>query len=268
MIKSCHCDYSVSFAAVVIPTITEYQPNTNLNVNQFKIPGNIQLADPDFYKRGRIDILIGAGLFFELMSVGQFRFGTNSPILQKTRLGWIVSGGGVCLSNCFSLTTMCKRISKIEDESLVDVVKSFWEVEHDFENKSKFTTDDAFCEKHFQQNTVRLKSGEYSVCLPKKLNIQDLGDSYDRALNRFMSLEKKLSRQPEIKKQYTAFMNEYADLRHTRMSLVTTIPKQVKVYFLPHHCVHKVDSTSTTFGVVFDGSAKTTKGLSLNDILY
>ncbi|XP_058816720.1 uncharacterized protein LOC131679999 [Topomyia yanbarensis] len=37
-------------------------------------------------------------------------------------------------------------------------------------------------------------------------------------------------------------------------------------YFIPHSCVVKPDSTSTKVRVVFDASAKTTSGISLNDI--
>ncbi|XP_062541079.1 uncharacterized protein LOC134209115 [Armigeres subalbatus] len=38
-------------------------------------------------------------------------------------------------------------------------------------------------------------------------------------------------------------------------------------YFLPHHAVYKESSSSTKIRVVFDASAKTTSGLSLNDAL-
>jgi len=38
-------------------------------------------------------------------------------------------------------------------------------------------------------------------------------------------------------------------------------------YFLPHHAVFKETSTKTKTRVVFDGSAKTSNGLSLNHIL-
>ena len=37
--------------------------------------------------------------------------------------------------------------------------------------------------------------------------------------------------------------------------------------FLPHHCVFKEDSTTTKLRVVFDGSAKTSSGISLKDAL-
>ena len=49
------------------------------------------------------------------------------------------------------------------------------------------------------------------------------------------------------------------------------VPKEsllvAKNYYLPHHYVFKGTSTTTKMRVVFDGSAKTTNGSSLNDIL-
>ena len=38
-------------------------------------------------------------------------------------------------------------------------------------------------------------------------------------------------------------------------------------YYLPHHCVFKEDSTTTKLRVVFDGSAKTSNGISINEAL-
>jgi hypothetical protein len=39
-------------------------------------------------------------------------------------------------------------------------------------------------------------------------------------------------------------------------------------HFLPHHAVLKEDSTATKLRVVFDGSAKTTNGISLNESMH
>ncbi|XP_075148904.1 uncharacterized protein LOC142222573 [Haematobia irritans] len=262
-IKSCHGDYSTSFTAVVVPTITDYQPNLNLNVSSWKIPQNVKLADPNFWQRGRMDILIGAGLFFELMCVGQIRLGNSLPVLQKTHFGWVVSGGVTNSSKYSSLAVVSKCDN---NECLEKVLKSFWNVENNFEDIPLINQEDAFCEDYFQQTTVRLHTGEYSVRLPKRENLCDLGKSYEHALQRFRGLEKKLNRQPELKKQYVQFMNEYSALKH--MSQVPTLPKNSLVYFLPHHCVLKEHSTTTKLRVVFDGSAKTTTGVSLNDVLF
>lgn len=77
---------------LVMHTITENQPSWFTNIADWNIPSNISLADPKFFEPHQIDILIGAGTFFELMSIGQIRLHADLPILQKTLLGWIVSG--------------------------------------------------------------------------------------------------------------------------------------------------------------------------------
>ncbi|XP_073816668.1 uncharacterized protein [Musca autumnalis] len=147
--------------------------------------------------------------------------------------------------------------------SLAEVIQRFWEVENNFMDIA--SNEDDFCEQHFMKNTVRLDSGAYSVRLPKKEIGSGLGSSYDQALRRFLVLEKRLNKQPDVKQQYVNFMKEYSALNH--MSLVTSLPKHTQTFFLPHHCVRKEDSTTTKLRVLFDGSAKTTTGVSLNDVL-
>ncbi|XP_061402363.1 uncharacterized protein LOC133338195 [Musca vetustissima] len=144
-------------------------------------------------------------------------------------------------------------------------MQSFWQIENNFVD-IKPNIEDDICEQHFKKNTIRLDSGEYSVRLPKKENCRDLGSSYDQALRRFLVLEKKLSKQVELKQMHVQFMKEYSTLNH--MSPVPSLPNNTPTFFLPHHCIRKEDSTTTKLRVVFDGSAKTTSGLSLNDTLY
>ena len=76
----------------VIDTITDELPNKELNKASLKIPNNIELADPDFNKPSKIDILIGADLFWSLIGKGRILLGQNGPTLQETTLGWIVTG--------------------------------------------------------------------------------------------------------------------------------------------------------------------------------
>ena len=106
------------------------------------------------------------------------------------------------------------------------------------------TVNEEFCEPHFSANTESLKTGGYSVRLPQieNLSSSSLGESYQHAFHRFQNVEKKLLRFPEIKSQYDAFMNEYVSL--SRMSLILSQVAQ-KQYFLHHHGVQNLDSTST-----------------------
>ncbi|GBN57910.1 hypothetical protein AVEN_272856-1 [Araneus ventricosus] len=58
-------------------------------------------------------------------------------------------------------------------------------------------------------------------------------------------------------------MQEYEALGH--MELVTDNEPSTS-YYLPHHGVFKPDKTSTKLRVVFNASALSSNGLSLNDI--
>jgi hypothetical protein len=60
-------------------------------------------------------------------------------------------------------------------------------------------------------------------------------------------------------------MKEYEDLGH--MEPVPSQEENNTCYYLPDHPVFKESSSKTKTRVVFDGSAKTSNGLSLNDIL-
>jgi hypothetical protein len=69
-------------------------------------------------------------------------------------------------------------------------------------------------------------------------------------------MEKKLTADTEIKKQYISFMQEYTTLGH--MEKIHNVYLTKPHYFIPHHYVLKPDSTATKLRVVFDASSKTT----------
>ena len=94
---------------------------------------------------------------------------------------------------------------------------------------------------------------------------KQLGSSRLSAERRLHAIECRLERQQDLKIQCHEFMMEYEELGH--MEPVNYQEPKQPCYFLPHHAVFKETSTTTKTRVVFDGSAKTSNGLSLNDIL-
>ncbi|KAH8310203.1 hypothetical protein KR067_003129, partial [Drosophila pandora] len=267
LLRSCCSEYSALFSAIIATNITDLQPSFSLDVSSWNIPANLSLADPQFFRPQRIDLLIGASLFYELLCVGQIQLSAGLPVLQKTRLGWVVCGGGSHLERKSFVATASKDVVKSSsqlDDRLECLLRNFWEIEDCSEPIVKWTKEELDCETHFVQNSARLESGAYSVKLPLKVSSELLGESYSQAV-RFLSLERKLCRQPQLKDQYTAFIKEYLDLGH--MSPVPPSARPARQYFLPHHCVLKEDSSTTKLRVVFDASAATTSGYSLNDVL-
>ncbi|XP_062557798.1 uncharacterized protein LOC134222654 [Armigeres subalbatus] len=118
----------------------------------------------------------------------------------------------------------------------------------------------------FLVHPKRGADGRYSVSIPKNEDvISQLGESKEIAFQRFLGTERRLNRDPDLRKQYVNFMEEYLKLGHMRK--IEEDPETTKRCFLPHHPVVKAASTTTKVRIVFDASCKTTVGLSLNDTL-
>ena len=111
-------------------------------------------------------------------------------------------------------------------------------------------------------NTKIAENGKFIVPIPFKYYMQ-LGDSRRTAVARLLCMEKKFHQNSFLKEEYSKLINEYLNLGH--MEEVTT--EKVAKCYLPHQAVIRNTSTTTKLRVVFDASAKTSNGRSLNDIL-
>ncbi|GJQ79779.1 hypothetical protein Trydic_g19269, partial [Trypoxylus dichotomus] len=144
-------------------------------------------------------------------------------------------------------------------------ISKFWEIET-IPERHIFSAEENRCEQHFHATAQRDTSGRFVVSLPFKENVNSLGASYDQALKRFYSLEKRLNKNPTLKQEYGEFIKEYLELGHMRKAKPYNYSTEPHFY-LPHHAVVKENSITTRLRVVFDGSAKTSSGVSLNDTL-
>jgi len=95
--------------------------------------------------------------------------------------------------------------------------------------------------------------------------LEQLGESKDIALCRFHSLERKLSKNSELRRQYVEFLEYYQRLGH--MEKITEHEHPQVGCYLSHHPVVKEESLTTKVWVVFDASSKTSTEVLLNDIL-
>ncbi|XP_025997103.1 uncharacterized protein LOC105204499 [Solenopsis invicta] len=235
-ISSRHYEYKVTIDCLVSKRIIDPLPTVTMDKNHFKIPSNLALADPAFYRSTDVDILLGAEVFWKILCVGQIEESSDHPLLQKTLFGWIIG------------------------------VERFWQTEQ-VSLKPVLTEEERQYEKQFKQTYRRTELGRFVVQLPiKEDKLSTLGHSYETALKRFHSLERKLNRNPEMKREYTQFIHEYRQLKHMHLATLET-KGAFPAYYMPHHAVFKATSSTTRIRVVFDASCKTDTGTSLNDIL-
>ena len=248
--------YSAILSFLITPEVNDHTPSAQINRVDLKIPANLHLADPEFHTPETIDALIGAEIFLKLLCVGQLSLANDNAVLQKTHFGWIL--GGTIPGAKSKNVAMCNLSLNL----LHNQITKFWEVENEPQHRG-LSNEENECERHYIENTTRDPvSGRYTVKLPFRENINELGESYSRALKRFHSLERSLSKNLDHKDQYSAFLNEYKELGHMSEDNSASV---FEGYFLPHHSVIKQSSLTTKFRVVFDASAKTSTRISLNE---
>ena len=104
------------------------------------------------------------------------------------------------------------------------------------------------------------------VALPFNDRLQSLSSSKTMALKRLASLNRRFQHDKHFETEYRTVLQEYLALGH--MTKVNTNHSDANGYYLPNHAVIKASSQTTKLRVVFDGSAPSTTGLSLNDALH
>lgn len=258
--------FHITTSFLILPELTSKIPTYTLNTQQLKIPPEVHLADPNFNQSSDVDLLIGADLFWDILGCHQQSLGPNNPTLRSSEFGWIVSGP-IELNNLNNIVNIqCHHSlssSDIVEKDFNQQISRFWDLE-EIPLKSTLSHEERLCEKHFITHTERLTNGRFSVRLPLKDSPNCLGESYTQAKKRFHLLEKRFRKHPQLKLEYVKFIKEYEQLGHLSQS---DILRPDLSYFLCHHAVFKENSESTKIRVVFDGSAATSSGLSINDIL-
>lgn len=252
-------DYSLPVTLIILPKLTSSLPRQDMQQLQAQSLENKLIADPTYYKKGPIDIILGAHEYSKILQQGVEQI-QDGVIAQNTELGWILSG--ICATN---RNTGKKILSMTVRTEEVQQMTKFWELE-EIPEKTIQTKEDEICEKYYKDTTIRNKDGTYTVRLPFKDHDLDYGASRQRAGARLLQLERQFKKNDNLKQQYHDFMNEYLQMGHMRK-----VPKRdynQGKYYIPHQAVIREDSLTTKLRAVFDASSKTSLKISLNDNLY
>ena len=265
-------DWKLHMAALIVKRIIGSQPRKDASaVRAMEVVQGCTLADPDFDKPGRIDVLLGA----DILPYVQVHDGPESSIITvKTVFGDALMGtyssevspqplkGTIQVA---SGTSSPLPIPSPEDQ-LNSTIARFWELEEPSHLPPPF---EMRVQNEYSLTHVYYipSAGKYQVALPRKLNPLQLGESKNTALRRYYSNERALLRKGHWQK-FQQVVQEYLDLVHARpVTAAELLLPPSEVFYLPMHMVHKSTSSTTKLRVVFDGSSQSTSGVSLNDTL-
>ncbi|XP_054257852.1 uncharacterized protein LOC128982839 [Macrosteles quadrilineatus] len=140
---------------------------------------HLELADPTFDVPGKIEFLLGADLYPEVIDGGRMPAPKGYPVPYQSSFGYILMGP----IDLNSKTQPYDQVSSIVsndatiEHSLDDQLRSFCELE-EIPVYASVNLEEEKCEKIYCNAVKRNQEGRYIVPLPFKIEDPKIGESY------------------------------------------------------------------------------------------
>ncbi|XP_029175121.1 uncharacterized protein LOC114943637 [Nylanderia fulva] len=261
--------FALAASPLVLPRLTVYGGILEGKARLWPHLDDLDLADSEFHRQDPVELLLGADVYLDIvMPEGLCRGGPQEPEALLTRFGWVLLGAvGAC-----HITNPVSSLQCITVEDLAELVRRFWETEELPRAVLPLTADEQVCEDHFLRTHRRLADGRYQVRLPLRSRLPDLSSTH-RAASRLLDvMRRRFNRDDNFGVLYRDFMSiifEYITFEHMTLAASTVAsPGDHRISFLPHHGVLRTSTAGSKIRVVFNGSARTGAGASLNGVLH
>ncbi|XP_058455597.1 uncharacterized protein LOC131432958 [Malaya genurostris] len=254
----------INTRAYVLNKLTRNLPQQKIDTTSLKCLESLPLADPGYDTPSKIDLILGVDVFLSILDEGKVKDDFGMPVAVNSLFGWLVAGQ---IGNSFTIQCSTAVMNLYTDIDVDRTLRQFWEIEEIVKPKH-LTVEEKKAVEIFQSTHQRDDAGRFTVRLPMNDSSLTLGESLPAAIQRLKAMERRFSSDPNFKNLYSEFMTEYLRLGH--MERVPTDEINIapdKRYYLPHHAVLKEDSSTSKLRVVFDGSCRTSTGVSLNEKL-
>ena len=232
------------------------------------IQAGVHLADDDITSDTiqAVGLTIGSDYYGDFVSDLTVKYGIN---LCKTPGGYMIYGPMHPIkSHSFQhvglhrLTTNLAPLDRIDGDQEGTAIHKLWDLDAVGINPDKPLPEDNLTYDQYLQ-TVTYGEGQYWVRLPWRHDARDLPTNYNMAYGQVKHLRENLLKRGDLQ--------IYDDLIRSQeecgfIEKVDSSSPQVNTHYLPHHAVAK-DSATTPLRIVFNCSAKSGHGPSLNDCL-
>jgi len=148
-LKSMFNNFNVNVNALIMRNVTSFQPSVLVETSwRWKNLQDIPLADPSFYKPGRIDILLGAGNVAAILKSEVRRGQQLAPVAQDTELGWVLFGE---VPTAQQSVQRSHHLSVLHLNAGLEVqLKKFWELEEiPVSASTQLSEEEKSCEEFF-----------------------------------------------------------------------------------------------------------------------
>lgn len=209
-------------------------------------------------------LLIGADNW-DLIITRELKTGRkDEPAASRTRLGWVVHGVAPRKPLKDEASILHFYTKADDDMKLEDQVEAHFRIDSlGVTSAVKVSPENQRAVKIFE-DTVTEKNGHYEVGLTWKVDNPKMPASYDRALKRLKTIEKKMDSDADFASQYSAQIKNLIDKGYAE-ECNGKEREQPHSWFLPHFAVTNPNKPGK-IRLVFDAAA-VANGTSLNDML-
>ena len=261
-------DVGHSLVAVEIPTICA--PLLRSCVPRDKLVGFEALHLADDYMNNRqvtVDIIVGIDAYWNFVLPNQV-LQTGGLVAQESVFGWVLSGSWNACGNQKGVSTQLLCIGNNVSDSFLH---KFWDLESIGISSVEASCDEStssLTRQRFEE-TVKFCDGRYEVALPWKSDVakSELQNNVKLAKKRLDNLCRRFEKDPCLKSDYDSVFIEYEQEGICEEVPPTELESIHPTYYLPHRPVVRESSSSTKVRPVFDASAASYNGISLNDCL-
>ena len=169
----------------IVDKITVDLPTQPAVTNDIPILKTLQLADPQFDRPCKIDMLIGMDVYQNVVYLEILKV-LSSITAQYCIFGWLLYG------QAHGETQKAKvhlTLHSISEEGSDQLWKTFWEVEEFDTPKDSYSSDKQFALDHYEKTTIKTSSGMYQVKVPQCQDAPTLGESCNQVERRLVSTE-------------------------------------------------------------------------------
>lgn len=225
---------------------------------------DIQFIDVPSGSEVKVDLIIGLDHYWDLMTCEMVR-SASGLVAQKSLCGWILSGSVPghldSPSRSVSHQFLCTSLSESGLQALWDLETLGIKDQHDACVHPVLS--------EFNRTIKCSDTGRYVVSLPWKQgrSLPTLVNNEKLALTRLTHLTDRLKKTPALEGRYHDVFTDMFKEGIIEEVKVDTMDTVGPVFYMPHRPVVKESRLTSKIRPVFDASAKSFNGVSLNDCL-
>ena len=258
-------DRTINLTAVEVPFICEPLRRTRIPQDVLQQFRQLPLADDyTFDKPLEIQILVGLDAYWDLMDHTQ-AIRHEGLVANLTAFGYVLSGKLNSEGHSSQASTLFVR--NVSEHEL----SRFWDLDSvGIQSQETAVERNLVLQKFNDELLYSSDLKRYMVGLPWKSDVhrQELQNNIYVAEKRLKNLHKRtLDPDDKLREEYYDTFNEYLAEGIAEIVPPEEIETSNPTYYLPHHPVVKKDAVSSRVRPVFDASAKSANGKSLNDLL-